>query len=608
MPLPESVQGIIAARLDALPGEEKALLQDAAVIGKVFWLGALDATERQLHVLQQKEFVQRARRSSVEGETEFAFKHLLVRDVAYGQIPRAERADKHRRAAEWIESLGRPEDHAEMVAHHYANALELAHAAGQEVEEITTRARAALREAGDRAASLNALAQAERYYAEALALVPHEDPQRPKLLLRHARMRFLRDVTGADELAEARDALVAGGDREIAAEAALMLADLSWREGNRARMLEHLDEARSLVAEAPPSRIQVSVLSELARYDMLADRNDSAIEVGREALSMAEELGLDDLRAHALNNIGSARAIGGDPRGFLELEESVALASQVNSPNDLVRGHNNLAASHWAHAHLERARTGWEETLRLAEHFGHRALARFVEGGPAVVLSYAAGQWDEALQRAEAFLAEVESGSPHYQATASYGVRALIRLGRGDPVAAEADTGRAVELARQAKDPQRLHPSLSKAALVFISVGSERRAGETLDEALEDLAELRQLGLAGVDLHRYAWVGLMLERKADVLAVIDREPFQSPWIETARAVASSDFRGAADILAGIGGVSDEAFYRLCAADQLVREGRRAEADEQLQRALAFYRSVGATRYVREGEALLAASA
>src|SRR5207302_5200213 len=170
LPLPESVQGIIAARLDSLPLEEKALLQEAAVVGKVFWLGVLQASEQQLHTLQQKEFVQRARRSSVAGETEFAFKHLLVRDVAYGQIPRAERAQKHLGAAEWIESLGRPEDHAETVAHHYVNALELARAAGMDVAPIAERTRSALREAGERATSLNALDQAERYCRQALDL------------------------------------------------------------------------------------------------------------------------------------------------------------------------------------------------------------------------------------------------------------------------------------------------------------------------------------------------------------------------------------------------------------------------------------------------------
>ncbi|TMK96020.1 MAG: hypothetical protein E6G42_00560, partial [Actinobacteria bacterium] len=169
--LPETVQGLIAARLDLLPREEKALLQDAAVHGKVFWAGALadgDAAprrlvEERLHGLERKEFVQRARRSSVAGETEYAFRHLLLRDVAYGQIPRPARAEGHRRAAEWLESLGRPEDHAETLAHHYVSALDLAKAAGIEVAGLADRARPALREAGERAFGLYAYQAAARF-------------------------------------------------------------------------------------------------------------------------------------------------------------------------------------------------------------------------------------------------------------------------------------------------------------------------------------------------------------------------------------------------------------------------------------------------------------
>ena len=93
--LPETVQGIIAARLDTLAPEEKALVQDAAVVGKVFWVGALEAVsgrarpevEDGLLRLERKEFVRRERRSSVGGETAFVFRHVLVRDVAYAQIP-----------------------------------------------------------------------------------------------------------------------------------------------------------------------------------------------------------------------------------------------------------------------------------------------------------------------------------------------------------------------------------------------------------------------------------------------------------------------------------------------------------------------------------------
>ena len=122
LPLPEGVQGLIAARVDSLPADEKALLQDAAVMGKVFWSGALSvdgAILERLHALERKEFIRRERRSSVTGQDEFAFRHALVRDVAYGQIPRAERAAKHVGAAGWIEGLGRPQDHAELLAGHY---------------------------------------------------------------------------------------------------------------------------------------------------------------------------------------------------------------------------------------------------------------------------------------------------------------------------------------------------------------------------------------------------------------------------------------------------------------------------------------------------------
>src|SRR5262249_13365023 len=152
----------------------KAALQDAAVIGKVFWAGGLrmdsDQTSPLLHSLERKGFLTRQRRSSVEGESEWAFSHMLLRDVAYSQIPRAERAAKHRAAAEWIESLGRSEDYAELLAHHWRSALELAAASGQDTTELVDPARRAFREAGTRAFSVNAYPAAAAYFGDALAL------------------------------------------------------------------------------------------------------------------------------------------------------------------------------------------------------------------------------------------------------------------------------------------------------------------------------------------------------------------------------------------------------------------------------------------------------
>jgi class 3 adenylate cyclase len=606
--LPETVQGIIAARLDSLAPDEKALLQDAAVIGKVFWLGALEATEQQMHPLRQKEFVQRARRSSVEGETEFAFKHALVRDVAYGQIPRAERARKHLGAAEWIESLGRSEDHAEMVAHHYVNALELARASGQDDGSLVDRARAALRDAGDRAMTLNALPQAEAYFRTALGLSSDDDPARPALLLRCGRALYLQADEGAAELSEAHTGLLAAGETEAAAEASLMLADISWKHGLRDEMLDHLEEARKLVEGTSRSRTQVAVLCEVARYEMLADRLEAARDLGGEALRMAEELGFDDLRAHALNTVGTARADLGDGEGLVELEESIALATRLNSIPDMLRGHNNLTALYILQGNLARTRAGEKRTLELAEHFGHRGHARFIKSGAAVGNRYLAGEWDDALERAESVIAEAEAGARFYALAAMHAYRGLIRLGRGDVDGAESDAERAVDLVRPVRDPQSLYPDLAIAAALFLSVGNRSRAGQTLAEAVKGLGELHRLGFAVIELPLHAWVAVTLGRASDLVEVIEPEPYKSPWLRSALAVASRDFLAAADIIGGMGIVSHEAFFRLRAAEQLLDEGRRAEADEQLRRALAFYRSVDATRYVREGEALLAASA
>ena len=140
-PVPASVQAVLAARLDALPPVQKALLGDAAVVGSVFWDGAVvevghrDPAEvdAALQDLIGKHLVRRVRRSSMLGENEYAFAHALAREVAYQELPRAVRAARHKDVAAWVESKAgdRVEDLAEILAHHYATALDLARAAGE---------------------------------------------------------------------------------------------------------------------------------------------------------------------------------------------------------------------------------------------------------------------------------------------------------------------------------------------------------------------------------------------------------------------------------------------------------------------------------------------
>ena len=125
IPLPPTVNGLIAARLDTLSPARKRMLQDAAVVGKVFWVGAVaemgnqeqDEVQAALHELVRKELVRTVRRSSMAGQAEYSFAHALIRDVCYAQIPRAERAQRHCLAAAWIERMAgeRAADHAEIL-------------------------------------------------------------------------------------------------------------------------------------------------------------------------------------------------------------------------------------------------------------------------------------------------------------------------------------------------------------------------------------------------------------------------------------------------------------------------------------------------------------
>jgi DNA-binding SARP family transcriptional activator/predicted ATPase len=183
---PLSVLAVIAARVDALPLAEKTVLQDAAVVGKVIWPGALaaiggtdrEAVELHLDALEQKQFLRRETESAFAGEPAFTFAHILVRDVAYEQLTRVLRAERHRRTAEWLQAVAEREDRADLVAYHYTKALELARASGDEQEELSGRVAVALLRAGQRAHRLYANDDAEVYFRRGIELARAER-QRP---------------------------------------------------------------------------------------------------------------------------------------------------------------------------------------------------------------------------------------------------------------------------------------------------------------------------------------------------------------------------------------------------------------------------------------------
>ena len=152
--IPDSVQALIAARIDRLEAGEKRVLQTAALIGRVFWRGALDRLLPDLDVeplldgLLDREFVVPEERSTISGDRAFRFKHVLIRDVAYGGMSKAQRADEHRAFAEWVDERARDEL-AGIRAYHLDQAVQLLDELGGSVsEQLAHEAAAALEQAG----------------------------------------------------------------------------------------------------------------------------------------------------------------------------------------------------------------------------------------------------------------------------------------------------------------------------------------------------------------------------------------------------------------------------------------------------------------------------
>ena len=608
--LPESVQGLISARLDALPRDEKELLQEAAVHGKVFWAGGVAAasdvsaldTDRLLRTLERKDFVRRERRSAVADETQYSFQHVLLRDVAYGQIPRRSRAQKHRRAGEWIEGLGRLQDHAELLAYHYERALDLARAAGLDDDPILLqRTRESLRAAGERAMALSAYESAAAFFAQALELGPHDDPDRPRLLLQQA--RALRPVggPGLELLPAAIEGFRSAGDIEGEAEAATIAASFTWFAGDRSATDDYIDLALAAVGERPESRARAEALAAKSGFLMLDARYAESIRVGAEALPLVEALGMDDQRARLHIIVGTARWGLGDPRGLDEIEMGISIAEAAGDFDMVGVGYDNLCSGLYCFGRLDDARR--LSTLRLehSQRYGLARLLRFIRAETAE-WNYLDGLWDDAVVVADELTALAEGGSRHYADAAVFSLRAWIRLARGDAAGADQDSQRAVALAR-ASDSQAQSAAYCVGAAVAEAVGKRREAHELTSElATMGSRMVGALNTPFPTLAAVAWVFRDLGREREFTeAVLDVDPIKSPWNDASRAIVDGKFARAADIIDGMGHTAATAYARLRASEALAAAGQHDEAAAQRTPAEAFYRTVGATRFVGDDE-------
>jgi predicted ATPase/class 3 adenylate cyclase len=500
IPVPDTVQALIAARIDTLAPARKSLMHDASVVGKVFWSGAVasmsgrpeDEVRQGLHELARKELVRPSRRPSIEGQSEYSFWHILVRDVAYGQIPRAARAGKHRAAAEWIEGMAgdRVFDHAELLAHHYLDALDLAQAAGESAESQMLRERAAhfLAIAGDRAMSLDTQKAFEQY-TKAIEFSSDDDPQRPTLLMNAAQAAFLTGrVEEARRLDErAVDEFQRRGDPVGAGEAMTLLHRFLWLLGDTKKAMEVALASVELLEREPPGPALAKAYVGLSgRYQMNGDFRDS-MEMAEKALPQCRQFGLRAQEARALEFRGFAQFDLGISDGMDDTREHLRIALEVDDET-LGPAWINYANLVWEIEGPAAALESYHKAIEFSERRGLLTHAKWARGETTWML-YDLGRWDELIEWANEVLASDPDRTQVSFLAMPY--LALVRVFRGELDEATRLVDELLPKVREIRDPQILLPGLEVAAMMASRNGDVDGAIRLIEQFEEATAPRR---------------------------------------------------------------------------------------------------------------------
>jgi class 3 adenylate cyclase/tetratricopeptide (TPR) repeat protein len=627
--LPDSLQALIAARLDTLSPDRKALLQDAAVVGKVFWAGALAAmgsrdlhdVERALHELARKELVRSVRGTSMQGEQEYGFWHVLVRDVCYAQIPRPDRAARHRAAAAWIEAKAgeRVDDLADVLAYHYVQALELVRASGQleDIPVLETAARHYLGLAGARALPIDVVS-AGSAFARALELAPAGHPERAGLLERWAMavQQQGRPNESKQAFEEALAIYRAQGSILDTGRVLTVLPDVLRTVGASQAEHDAVEEAISLLEGRDAGPELVAAYAAQAQHLGRGTAYANAIHAAERSISIASELMLPQ-PASALGVRGTALAALGEESGIEDMRRALALAVEQGSGRVAGVLHNNLAWVVWQYrgplAALEMCREG----IAFCERRGIAEMARAMTMMGLTFLAEA-GRCDEALEGARVVGQAEMLGDLATLIEGRAVLLSVLSFRGASPPSDEAE--RFVEIARELGEPQDFAMAFSIAAHILLENGDRDRAKAVLDDVRHNAAtrddpnyaaQLPQLVRSALAL------GDAALSEALIAGVAPRTPLQQHALRACAAElaeASGDhagavdrYREAADGWRVFGHIPELAHALFGQGRSLVASGASG-ADVPLTEARELFQAMGYAPAVTDVEALLSEAA
>ena len=644
--IPDTVQGVLAARIDLLDSNEKRALQRAAVVGRVFWpepVGRLLNGERQqlretLDRLEERELVRTRLTSSIAGETEFIFRHILTRDVAYATLPRRERGRAHASVAEWIESTAgeRRAEFAELLAHHYDEAHRSAVDGDHDevgTEILRTRALEASLEASEVARRRFALEAALRLANRAadLAVSPLERATTLEQRGLVARNDYQGDLSWESfrEAVEIRLRDLPQDGHAIASSCAQAVENpMRWpgsmfHPPGEEEVRRYIDLGLERASEKSEDRIRLLTAAAFTPFGFAPLRGttreevDACRELGLQAADAALEIGRPDLASAALDGAGAALVTIGDYGTLAPINERrLELAKSFDDPWEIGDVYD-MAIWDWTMiGNYEVARSYGDRAFEMAQ-LGAEGLAIHGLSWLAMV-ELQLGNWDRVAYELGPLVERLlgsRAEDPPYFTQNMMGSLAVIETVRGDP------EQRHLAVLRRMADAKKFELGVGGItawlAWALLLRGSMAEAEASLEDSdrsgfrghlpllrqvqAEFLAETQSWDLVPAflaDARRYA-------SEAGLLAL----PFHLDRLEGRRALAEGE-RAAASLLerSRDGFASLSARWELARTDRLLAEalaghGRAEEARAPLTRAAAVFEELGATDELKRARSL-----
>jgi class 3 adenylate cyclase/tetratricopeptide (TPR) repeat protein len=623
--VPRSIHGLIAARLDALPGDEKEILQDASVVGRVFWAGAVEAltgrdgaeVRAALGRLRVKELVLPNDPSSFSGEAEFLFRHALIRDGAYESLPKSTRAAKHEEVARWAEQRAgdRAEELAGVLATHLVEATRYLDELGIAPEpRLIRNAYRWTRTAGDRALALWLRAEAASWLEYALDLSERSGAPTAEraalalVLLRAAWGTFANDRAAAIGARAVALSVEAADDRAAGVAHTLMIL-IALQLGDEPAAEDHGAQALRLLEPLGPSAELAEALHRIGWFHWR--RGEDASEILRRAVDMARRVDAPAVLAGATHTLALQLSQLGDPGALAMMEDAFELANGVDDQLNLLRVYTNFSSLLATDAvDLPRALAVAREGLELSRRAGADGFIGWQsenEGSILGELGFLA-DGEVVLRDALAFATQVGDG-PLVGFVHQDLARNLLEQGRTD--AGEQQISLADDILGQRSEAQ----GVARAARLHAMARSARGDDASALEHLREGSEAAFASGTNADPWLFLDLALLLGRRdardelASLLSALER-PGASPAVRVVISVGQGLLATAPEErvsrLRAAAGEAERLGLRVQHARILLELGAamRAsgeDATEAIERALAALQECGALLYVPRDE-------